>query len=78
MDVHGEHLPLLRLPPTAVTLLGDQPIFLADVVGGGRHRSGDLLTLQKLRENLPKECLAEWATSRERQVNEARRRRDLR
>ena len=34
-------------------------IFLADVVGGGRHRSGELLTLQKLRENLPKEWLAE-------------------
>ena len=53
-------------------------VFLADVVGGGRHRSGELLTLQKLRENLPKEWLAEWATSRERQVNEARRRRGLR
>ena len=53
-------------------------IFLADVVGGGRHRSGELLTLQKLRENLPKEWLAEWATSRQRQVNEARRRRGLR
>jgi flavin reductase (DIM6/NTAB) family NADH-FMN oxidoreductase RutF len=53
-------------------------IFLADVVGGGRHRSGALLTLQALRENLPKEWLAEWTTSRERQVNEARRRRGLR
>lgn len=31
-----------------------------------------------LRENLPKEWLAEWATRRERQVNEARRRRGLR
>ena len=53
-------------------------IFLADVVGGGRHRSGELLTLQALREHLPKEWLAEWATSRERQVSEARRRRGLR
>ena len=53
-------------------------IFLADVVGGGRHRSGDSLTLPALRERLPKEWLAEWAASRERQVNEARRRRGLR
>jgi flavin reductase (DIM6/NTAB) family NADH-FMN oxidoreductase RutF len=53
-------------------------IFLADVVGGGRHRSGELLTLQRFRENCPTEWLAEWATSRERQVNEARRRRGLR
>jgi flavin reductase (DIM6/NTAB) family NADH-FMN oxidoreductase RutF len=52
-------------------------IFLADVVGGGRHRSGGLLTLQVLRERLPKEWLAEWAASRERQVKEARRRRGL-
>jgi flavin reductase (DIM6/NTAB) family NADH-FMN oxidoreductase RutF len=52
-------------------------IFLADVVGGGRHRSGELLTLQALRQHLPKEWLAEWATSREHQVNEARRRRGL-
>jgi flavin reductase (DIM6/NTAB) family NADH-FMN oxidoreductase RutF len=52
-------------------------IFLADVVGGGRHRSGELLTLQAFREKLPKEWLAEWATSRERQVAEARRRRGL-
>ena len=52
-------------------------IFLADVVGGGRHRSGELLTLQALRENLPKEWLAEWTTSRQRQVEEARRRRGL-
>ena len=52
-------------------------IFLADVVGGGRHRSGELLTLRSLRENLPKEWLAEWAASREHQVNEARRRRGL-
>jgi flavin reductase (DIM6/NTAB) family NADH-FMN oxidoreductase RutF len=53
-------------------------IFLADVVGGGRHRSGELLTLPAIREHLPKEWLAEWAASRERQVNEARRRRGLR
>jgi flavin reductase (DIM6/NTAB) family NADH-FMN oxidoreductase RutF len=53
-------------------------IFLGDVVGGGRHRSGELLTLQALREHLPKEWLAEWASSRDRQVNEARRRRGLR
>jgi hypothetical protein len=53
-------------------------IFLADVVGGGRHRSGELLTLHTLREHLPKEWLAEWATSRERQISEARRRRGLR
>jgi flavin reductase (DIM6/NTAB) family NADH-FMN oxidoreductase RutF len=53
-------------------------IFLGDVVGGGRHRSGEPLTLSVLREHLPKEWLAEWATSRERQINEARRRRGLR
>jgi len=53
-------------------------IFLADVVGGGRHRSGELLTLQTLRQHLPKEWLAEWTASRERQVAEARRRRGLR
>jgi len=52
-------------------------IFLADVVGGGRHRSGEPLTLRALRERLPKEWLAEWATSRERQIAEARRRRGL-
>lgn len=53
-------------------------VFLADVVGGGRHQSGEPLTLRVLREHLPKEWLAEWATSRERQINEARRRRGLR
>jgi hypothetical protein len=53
-------------------------IFLADVVGGGRHQSGEPLTLRVFREHLPKEWLAEWATSRERQINEARRRRGLR
>lgn len=53
-------------------------IFLADVVGGGRHRSGEPLTLRVFREHLPAEWLAEWATSRERQINEAGRRRGLR
>jgi flavin reductase (DIM6/NTAB) family NADH-FMN oxidoreductase RutF len=53
-------------------------IFLADVVGGGRHQSGEPLTLRVVREHLPKEWLAEWATSRERQINEARRRGGLR
>jgi flavin reductase (DIM6/NTAB) family NADH-FMN oxidoreductase RutF len=53
-------------------------IFLADVVDGGRHRSGEPLTLSVLRQHLPKEWLAEWAMSRERQTNEARRRRGLR
>lgn len=52
-------------------------IFLADVVGGGRHRSGELLTLPTLCEHRPKAWLAEWAARRERQVNEARRRRGL-
>jgi flavin reductase (DIM6/NTAB) family NADH-FMN oxidoreductase RutF len=53
-------------------------IFLADVVGGGRHRTGELLTLRALREHLPREWQAEWAGSRERQLDEARRRRGLR
>jgi flavin reductase (DIM6/NTAB) family NADH-FMN oxidoreductase RutF len=52
-------------------------IFLADVVDGGRHRSGEPLTLRILRDHLPKEWLAEWAISRERQTSEARRRRGL-
>src|SRR5262245_8508608 len=52
-------------------------IFLADVVGGGRHRSGEPLTLDLLRKHLPKEWLAEWSVSRERQISEARRRRGL-
>jgi flavin reductase (DIM6/NTAB) family NADH-FMN oxidoreductase RutF len=52
-------------------------IFLADVVDGGRHRIGEPLTLGVLREHLPTEWLAEWAASRERQTNEARRRRGL-
>jgi flavin reductase like protein len=63
----------------AITLDAEElTIFLADVVGGGRHRSGELLTLQVLRQHLPKEWVAEWAASRERQVNEARRRRGVR
>ena len=61
------------------TLDGDElTVFLADVVGGGRLRSGDPLTLGVLREYLPKEWQAEWAASREAQINEARRRRGLR
>jgi flavin reductase (DIM6/NTAB) family NADH-FMN oxidoreductase RutF len=52
-------------------------IFLADVVGGGRHGTGELLTLPMLRRHLPTEWLAEWATSREHQVNEAKRRRGI-
>jgi flavin reductase (DIM6/NTAB) family NADH-FMN oxidoreductase RutF len=53
-------------------------IFLADVVDGGRHRSGGPLTLGVLREHLPKEWLSEWSASRERQIHDARRRRGLR
>ena len=53
-------------------------IFLADVIDGGRHRSGEPLTLGVLREHLPTEWLPEWTVSRERQTNEARRRRGLR
>jgi flavin reductase (DIM6/NTAB) family NADH-FMN oxidoreductase RutF len=60
------------------TMDGDElTVFLADVVGGGRHRSGDPLTLSVLRLHLPKEWLAEWAISRERQIHETRRRRGL-
>jgi flavin reductase (DIM6/NTAB) family NADH-FMN oxidoreductase RutF len=60
------------------TMDGDElTVFLADVVGGGRHRSGDPLTLSVLRQQLPKEWAAEWAASRDRQINEARRRRGL-
>ena len=60
------------------TLDGDElTVFLADVVGGGRHRSGDPLTLSVLRQHLPKDWLGEWAASRERQIHEARRRRGL-
>ena len=53
-------------------------IFLADVVAGGRHQDGQPLTLPLLREHLPKEWLAEWGASRERQISDARRRRGLR
>jgi flavin reductase (DIM6/NTAB) family NADH-FMN oxidoreductase RutF len=53
-------------------------IFLGDVVGGGRHRAGEPLTLPVFRKHLPNEWLAEWAISRERQITEARRRRGLR
>src|SRR5262245_37927857 len=42
-------------------------------VGGGRHGSGELLTLPTLRDQ-PKEWLAVWAASREREVDEARHR----
>ena len=52
-------------------------IFLADVVGGGRYQSGHPLTLSLLRHHLPKEWLAEWAASRNDQINAARRRRGL-
>lgn len=53
-------------------------VFVADVVHGGRHRSGAPLTLGVLRAHLPPEWLAEWAASRDRQIDEARRRRRLR
>jgi flavin reductase (DIM6/NTAB) family NADH-FMN oxidoreductase RutF len=53
-------------------------IFLGDVMAGGRHRDGQPLTLALLREHLPKEWLAEWGVSRERQIADARRRRGLR
>jgi flavin reductase (DIM6/NTAB) family NADH-FMN oxidoreductase RutF len=54
---------------------GELTIFLADVVDGGRLRDGQPLTIDILRERLPKEWHAEWAASRERQLREARRRR---
>ena len=57
---------------------GELTIILADVVGGGRLRDGEPLTIDALRERLPKAWHAEWAASRERQVQEARRRRTLR
>ena len=61
------------------TLDGDElTIFLADVVGGGRLRSGDPLTLDVLREHMSKEWLGEWAISRQRLTDAARRRRGLR
>jgi flavin reductase (DIM6/NTAB) family NADH-FMN oxidoreductase RutF len=60
------------------TMDGDElTVFLADVVGGGRHQNGDPLTLSVLRQHLPKDWLGEWAASRERQIREARRRRGL-
>jgi flavin reductase (DIM6/NTAB) family NADH-FMN oxidoreductase RutF len=61
------------------TLDGEElTIFLADVVYGGRFRDGEPLTFDLLREHMPKEWFAEWATSRERQINDSRRRRGLR
>ena len=54
---------------------GDLTVFLADVVDGGRLRDGEPLTISVLRERLPQEWHAEWARSRERQLQEARRRR---
>ena len=60
------------------TLDGEElTIFLADVVQGGRLRDGAPLTFNLLREHLPKEWLAEWTTSRERQIDDARQRRGL-
>jgi flavin reductase (DIM6/NTAB) family NADH-FMN oxidoreductase RutF len=61
------------------TLDGEElTIFLADVVGGGRLRDGEPLTFELFRRHLPREWFAEWATSRERQIDDARRRRGLR
>jgi len=60
------------------TLDGEElTVFLADVVGGGRLRDGEPLTFGLFREYLPKEWLAEWGASRERQIADARRRRGL-
>jgi flavin reductase (DIM6/NTAB) family NADH-FMN oxidoreductase RutF len=60
------------------TLDGDElTLFLADVVEGGRFRDGDPLTPGVLRTHLSKDWLAEWATSRDRLISEARRRRGL-
>lgn len=56
---------------------GELTIVLADVVDGGRLRDGEPLTVSVLRERLPKEWHVEWAASRERQVQAARRRRGL-
>jgi flavin reductase (DIM6/NTAB) family NADH-FMN oxidoreductase RutF len=74
--LHGDKLAGLPATPglTGSPILR---IFLADVVGGGRHGIGELLTLPTLRRHLPKEWVAEWATSREHQVSEARRRRGI-
>lgn len=52
-------------------------IFLADVVAGGRLREGEPLTFDLLRRQLPNAWLSEWAASRERQIEDARRRRGL-
>jgi flavin reductase (DIM6/NTAB) family NADH-FMN oxidoreductase RutF len=60
------------------TLDGEElTIFLADVVTGGRLHDGDPLTFDLLRAHLPKEWLAEWAASRDRQIADARRRRGI-
>lgn len=60
------------------TLDGEElTVFLADVVSGGRLRDGDPLTFDVFREQVTKEWAAEWATSRERQIADARRRRGL-
>ena len=60
------------------TLDGEElTVFLADVVTGGRLRDGEPLTFGLFREYLPKEWLAEWGASRERQIADARRRRRL-
>ena len=60
------------------TLDGEElTVFLADVLDGGRLRDGEPLTFGVFREHLPKEWLAEWSTSRERQIADARRRRGL-
>ena len=56
------------------TIHGEElTVFLADVVGGGRHRSGDPLTLSVLWRHLPTEWVSERAISREREIHEARR-----
>jgi flavin reductase (DIM6/NTAB) family NADH-FMN oxidoreductase RutF len=62
----------------AGTLDGQElTVILADVIGGGRLRTAEPLTLAGLRQHLPKEWLAEWAASRARQVDAARRHRGL-
>lgn len=70
---------LTYLEARVVATLGGEEltIFLADVVHGGRLRDGEPLTFDVLRQNLPKEWIAEWAASRERQIDDARRRRGL-
>jgi len=70
---------LTYLEARVVATLGGQEltIFLADVVSGGRLPDGAPLTFDLLREHLPKEWFAEWASSRERQIDDARRRRGL-